>query len=138
MAVREETEVQDWYGVRYEDATDAAAVAVEREVLGADYGGSGYTTRDQADRLAAALQLRQGCDLLDVGSGCGWPGIYLAATTGCRVVLTDITEEGIRQARRRAAVDRLTASVDVVVSSARHLPFRPESFDAIVHTDVLC
>jgi hypothetical protein len=25
-----------------------------------------------------------------------------------------------------------------VVATARHLPFRPEQFDAIVHTDVLC
>lgn len=138
MALREEVEVQDWYGVRYEEATDPAIIAVEREVLGADYGGSGYTTRDQADRLAAALDLGRGADLLDVGCGCGWPGVYLAATTGCRVVLTDITEEGVRQGRRRATRDGLARSVDVVVSSARHLPFRPESFDAIVHTDVLC
>ena len=26
--------------------------------------------------------------LLDVGSGRGWPGLYLAGRTGCRVVLT--------------------------------------------------
>lgn len=138
MALREEVSVQDWYGVRYDTATDPTVVAVEREVLGGDYGGSGYTTRAQADRLARELRLGPGADLLDLGSGCGWPGVHLAASTGARVVLTDLTEQGIRQARARAGADGLSRLVDVAVSSARHLPFRPESFDAIVHTDVLC
>lgn len=32
--------------------------------------------------------------VLDVGSGARWPGIYRAATTGARVILTDILLEG--------------------------------------------
>jgi ubiquinone/menaquinone biosynthesis C-methylase UbiE len=44
----------------------------------------------------------------------------------------------MRQAVRRADDDGMAARTQAVVASARHLPFRPESFDAIVHTDVLC
>lgn len=138
MALREEVAVQQWYEPRYVTADHPASVTVEREVLGPDYGGGGYTTREQANRLATTLGLQPGADLLDLGSGCGWPGVYLAAGTGARAVLTDLSTAGLRQARRRAVAEGVAARVDVVASSARHLPFRPESFDAIVHTDVLC
>ena len=76
--------------------------------------------------------------MLDVGSGRGWPGLYLAKVTGCSVVLTDIPKEGLATARKRAAVEGLAERSQAIVSSARRLPFQVESFDAVVHTDVLC
>jgi ubiquinone/menaquinone biosynthesis C-methylase UbiE len=54
------------------------------------------------------------------------------------VVLTDIPEEGLRMAQRRAAAERISERSTAVVASARRLPFGAESFDAIVHADVLC
>lgn len=54
------------------------------------------------------------------------------------VVLTDLPEEGLRTARQRAAVEGVGGRATVVVASARRLPFADETFDAIVHTDVLC
>jgi hypothetical protein len=42
-------------------------------------------------------------------------------------------------AANRAAAENLAARADmVVVAAASGLPFRAGSFDAIVHTDVLC
>jgi cyclopropane fatty-acyl-phospholipid synthase-like methyltransferase len=61
-----------------------------------------------ADALARALRLSASDRLLDVGTGRAWPGLYLAARTS------------------------------VVVSAASGLPFRARSFDAVIHTDVLC
>lgn len=136
--MREEGTIRETFAERFTAARTDAVVDVEREVLGADYGGNGYTTRAQADLLADRLQLGPGRRLLDVGAGCGWPGLYLAATTGCDVVVTDLTVEGMRAARGRAHADGLPDRVSTVAASARHLPFRPECFDAIVHTDVLC
>ena len=72
------------------------------------------------------------------GSGRGWPGLYMAAGTGCRVVLTDLPLEGLRVAANRAASEALAARTGVVAAAASGLPFRAGSFDVIIHTDVLC
>jgi hypothetical protein len=58
--------------------------------------------------------------------------------TGCSVVLTDLPEEGLRTARRRAGVEGIGERVAAAAASARRLPFAGGTFDAIVHTDVLC
>lgn len=138
MVVREELLTQERYRVRYGPDVLPATLAVEREVLGGDDGGNGYTTVAQADQLGVELALAPGRQLLDLGAGCGWPGLHLTRTTGCRTVLTDLSQPAMHRARRRALEDSTQARVSLVVASARHLPFRPESFDAIVHTDVLC
>lgn len=138
MAVRDEAEARERFDQRYGGAVLPATVRVEQAVFGASYGTIGATTRGQADQLGRVLALGPGDRLLDVGSGCGWPGLYLAETTGCSVVVTDLPMPGMRRARVRAAADGLADRTAVVVASARHLPFRPECFDAIVHTDVLC
>lgn len=138
MGIREEAELQQTYERRYRPAVLAAGIAAEREAVGSDYGANGYTTLEQADALLPLLGLRAGDTLLDVGSGCGWPGLYLAQRTGCHVVVADLTAAGMRQAVKRAAEDGIGALTAAVMASARHLPFRPDSFDAIVHADVLC
>jgi SAM-dependent methyltransferase len=126
-------EFRDRYAIGRADVLDA----IERHVIGEAWGANGFTTRDQADDLAARLGLSPDSHLLDLGAGRGWPGLYLAKRSGCEVVLTDLPAEGLALARSRAEQERLRL-VGVVVSSARDLPFRPECFDAIVHTDVLC
>jgi cyclopropane fatty-acyl-phospholipid synthase-like methyltransferase len=107
-------------------------------VIGADFGANGYTTMAQADLMTRMLRLRKGYRLLDVGSGRGWPGLYLAKASECTVVLTDIPEQGLRTAQQRAADEDIAERSSAVVASARRLPFAAETFDAIVHTDVLC
>lgn len=111
---------------------------VERLVIGADYGADGYTTAEQADELARRLELRPGLQVLELGSGRGWPGLYLAKASRCQVVLTDLPLDGLRVAAARSTADGLTGRVGVVVASGANLPFAVETFDAIVHTDVLC
>jgi ubiquinone/menaquinone biosynthesis C-methylase UbiE len=111
---------------------------VDRLVIGSDFGADGYTTVEQADELASRLELRPGLRLLDLGCGRGWPGLYLAMRTGCQVVLSDVPLDGLRSANARAVRERLDARCAVVAASGSHLPFAGESFDAIVHTDVLC
>ena len=111
---------------------------IERAVIGGDWGANGYTTMAQADELSRLLDLGPGKLLLDVGAGRGWPGLYLAATTGCRVLLTDLPEEGLRQARARADAEGLRDRVAFAVASAAGLPLRPKSVDAVVSADVLC
>jgi ubiquinone/menaquinone biosynthesis C-methylase UbiE len=75
--------------------------------------------------------------LMDVGTGRGWPGLYLAKRTGCEIVLSDLPIEGLQHALGRAEAESVTP-LGAVVASARNLPFEKNSVDAIVHTDVLC
>ena len=136
MPVNEEVDVLSRFGLRYGRAAPVLD-HLERAVLGTDYGANGYMPREQADVLAGELALTPGDRLLDVGAGCGFPGLYIASRTGCHVVVTDLPMQGMRRAQRRIADNGVTGA-SAVVSTARHLPFRPESFDAVVHGDVLC
>ena len=135
---RDEQDAAATFSDRYGRPASDATRELERLVIGGDFGANGYTTMAQADLLAAALDLRGGQRQLDVGSGRGWPGLYLAKVTGCTTVLTDIPEQGLRIARDRAALEGVAERTAAVVASARRLPFEPQSFEAIVHTDVLC
>ena len=108
----------------------------ELRVIGSDYGATSYTTREQADRLGQLLELAPGKVLLDIGSGAGWPGIFLARATGCRVVLTDLPLEGLRTASRR--MQHEGAAGGVVAASGEILPLRDGMFDATTSSDVFC
>jgi SAM-dependent methyltransferase len=115
-----------------------ARLGVEARALGVAYGSSGYTTRDQADRIAQLLGLGPGVRLADVGAGSGWPSAYFASTTGCTVVGTDLPVDGLRRATDRAVADDAATRVSYLVASGKRLPMRSGAFDAAVHTDVLC
>jgi ubiquinone/menaquinone biosynthesis C-methylase UbiE len=123
---------------RYRLGEASVTRRVEQAALGSDYGATSYTTRSQAAELADRAQLGPGVSLLDIGAGSGWPGLYLSAITGCRVVLADRPREGLRIAQQRAREDGLADRCGFVQSSGDLLPFRNQVFDAITHTDVLC
>ncbi|GAC1532337.1 MAG: hypothetical protein NVS3B1_25970 [Marmoricola sp.] len=127
-------EFETRYRMRPTDLTQR----IERAVIGGDWGANGYTTLAQADRLGAELVLGPASRLLELGSGRGWPGLYLASTTGCRVVMTDVPADALKTATARARAEDLSDRAVAVMCSARDLPVRPACVDAVVHTDVLC
>ena len=118
------------FAERYRVVPSDAARLVEQAVIGGDWGANGYTTIGQADRLATELELGPESVLADIGCGRGWPGLYLAARTGCKVVLSDIPKEALRIAQGRAIGEELEARATVVCASAIQLPFTSGSFDA--------
>ena len=111
---------------------------VELRTLGSDFGANGYATLTEVGELAGMLGLGPGRLLLDVGSGQGWPGLYLARQTGCTVVLTDVPFEGLATAARRANREGLGGRAWALAARGQMLPLRPAAFDAAIHTDVLC
>ena len=138
VATRAETQNIERFTDRYRLCCSPVRVAIESDALDADYGSTGYTTRAQADELAEHLQLQPGDRLADIGSGSGWPGLYLAQQTGCHVVGTDLPLDGLQRARARSIDDGLAGRASYAMATGRNQPFRPGAFDAVVHTDVLC
>jgi methylase of polypeptide subunit release factors len=138
MVTREEQDTRQRFTDCYGQERPEVVHENERAVIGSNWGANGYTTLAQADRLGDVLRLDAGTRLLDLGAGRGWPGLYLAHRTRCSVVLTDIPFDALRLALERAEHEDLSHAAAAVVASARALPFAGASFDAVVHTDVLC
>ncbi len=136
--IRSTADAKERFSERYGEGQNRATVALEREVIGGDYGANSYTTRDQADALIEHLDLTRSKRLLDVGAGRGWPGLYLSKSSGCQVVLADLPLVALSEAGRRARKDRVHNRSQGVAASGINLPFRPRSFDALVHSVVLC
>ena len=124
------------FDAHYRIVEEPVMLEIDREVIGSDYGATSYTTRQQADRLAGLLELGPGKLLLDIGSGAGWPGIHIAKSTGCEVMLTDLPLEGLRRAGHRLRDDGVGGAV--IAASGAALPFRDRVFDAFTSSDVLC
>jgi len=135
--------------VNYEDCCQAFADSydrsslpamrkVEESVLGCDYGGTSWTTRQQANQMIELLGLEQEQRLLDIGAGSGWPALYLAEQSGCAATLVDIPMNALVHARARARQDGMRDRVWTVSGDGTALPFDDATFDVVSHSDVLC
>lgn len=139
-AISKESTKAERFAREYSQRQREAERLVDRAVFGAVIGANGYTTVDEASRLLEVLALEPGERLLDLGSGRGWPGMYLAKESGCSVTLTDVPTAGLRDTLSDAARPNGPgpARCCAVAADGRALPFRPQTFDAVAHTDVLC
>jgi SAM-dependent methyltransferase len=111
---------------------------LEQAVCGSDYGGTSWTTRDEADQIGRLLELDSATKLLEIGAGSGWPALYLAGLSGCDATLADVPLEAIRLAADRVAHEPLDGAISLAVADGAALPFKADLFDAISHSDVLC
>jgi len=127
-----------YFEMQHEQHTHPAMRAIERGVLGCDFGGTSWTTKSQADKIPAALGLTSATRLLEIGAGTGWPGIYLAALTACDVTLLDIPVNSLKYAQQRAIDEKVEQNCKAVAASGCALPFTTGSFETIGHSDVLC
>lgn len=135
---QEEMELQERFENHYKLSQKSAVLSVESKVCGCRYGASGWTTRNEADDLISHLGLQAGVRLLDLGSGAGWPALYLVEKTGCEAVLLDASVAGLSVAQDRIQKDCLAETVSTIVADAANLPFAKGSFDGINHSDLLC
>jgi len=87
---------------------------VWRSVLGDEYPQGldpySYVTRSDLRRIADEASVGPGRTLVDVGCGRGGAGLWVAATTGARLVGIDIAEAPLVAARERAAAMGMDAT----------------------------
>jgi SAM-dependent methyltransferase len=134
----EEQALTERFAEQYRLAQSDVVLEIERAVCGSDYGGTSWTTRAEAGRVADLLGLGPGTRLLEVGAGSGWPGLYLARTTGCDATLIDVPLDGLRIAAGRALADEPAGGCWIAAADGTALPFGDGCFDAVSHSDVLC
>jgi SAM-dependent methyltransferase len=82
--------------------------------------------------LAKLAGIAAGISVLDVGSGVGGPGRFLASTFGCRVTGVDLSEPFVEAARYLTERTGQGAQVSFETASALDLPFRDGCFDAVL------
>ena len=126
------------FAASYELSTTPAMREIEKSVLGCDYGGTSWTTQAQAVEIIDGLGLTAGVNMLEIGAGSGWPGLFLAEQSGCGVTLLDLPVSALSTAMQRATDEGNGEKVVAVSASGDALPFHDRSFDAIGHSDVLC
>ena len=83
-------------------------------------------------RLVADARLRSGMQVLDLGSGTGYPALMGAHTVGPNgsMIGLDLAEQMLVVARRKATALRL-ANVTFRTGDVTALPFEADSFDAV-------
>ena len=87
--------------------------------------------REATRELAQLSQLREGMEVLDVGSGLGGPARTLASEFGCQVTGIDLTENYCQAAEMLTARLGLDDKVTIQQGSALDMPFDDEAFDAV-------
>lgn len=134
-----EKELIERFSGTYQRLTSSAIMMdIERAVCGCDYGCTSWTTKDETREIRRLLELGPGVRLLDIGSGTGWPGLYMAEQSGCDVTLSDMPLDGLLIAKKRAETDGIADRCKIAQADGAALPFKDAAFDAIYHSDVLC
>ena len=85
------------------------------------------------DAVAAGTPTR----VLDVATGTAGVALELADRTDARVVGVDLTEEMLREGRRRVAACGREDRITLAVARAEQLPFADATFDALTFTYLL-
>ncbi|MGH9179169.1 MAG: class I SAM-dependent methyltransferase [Acidimicrobiales bacterium] len=104
-------------------------------ILGESYHPGGL---DLTRRLARAIDLRSGQQVLDVASGPGATAFLLAAEFGVSVEGVDLGEQSVASANAKAATNGLAERARFTVGDAERLPLGDESVDAVVCECAFC
>ena len=132
------SEPEDFFYTHYGQFTNAVEAQVRQETFGEDIGQFGWLTADEFRRFFEWLDLGPGSNALDIACGTGGPALFMARTTGSRVVGMDISEDGIRAANEMAQRQGAADQVEFRHGDAgQRLPFDEASFDAIVCIDAI-
>jgi SAM-dependent methyltransferase len=134
----------DWRAIFTEEFAAAGSTVHARiwaEVFGEEYPAEvepySYTSRTELARFAKDVNLAAGELLVDVGSGRGGPGLWVAAHAGASYLAVDIAASGLAQVQARAERLGLAERVRVAEGSFESLPLEDAEAAAIMSIDAL-
>lgn len=87
--------------------------------------------------LVKACRIRKGSRVLEVGCGVGFTSCFIAKAYGCRVVGIDNREAMVEWSRDRAKRKGIEGRAEFLVADAEKLPFKDNTFDAVIAESVL-
>ncbi len=90
------------------------------------------------ERLASLANIKENSTVLDIASGKGTSAIFLAKRFNCNVIGIDLSEALIRKATKLAQNEMIADQVFFKLGDAERLPFKTNSFDAIISECSLC
>jgi SAM-dependent methyltransferase len=98
-------------------------------LLGDSYHPGGLAL---TDRLARLLRIDSASTVLDAACGRGTSALYLAQSTGCRVIGVDLSATNVARARAAAEEAHLGPLVDFRVADVERLPMAAGLADAVI------
>src|SRR5688572_21676045 len=128
------------YDHAYGDFGGDAESAMRRETYGEDMGQTSWITAPEWLGYADRLDVGRDSDVLEIGSGSGGPGLYLAEARGCCLTGVDVNEHGVRTGNALAEARGMAERVrfEVVSAGEPSLPFEDGRFDAVISNDTIC
>jgi len=102
-----------------------------------DIGQQSFITPWYLDELIRHIGISSNSRMLDIGSGVGGPGIYIADKTGCHVTGLDVAEVGIETSRKLASEAELSDRVEFQLGDAMEMTFSNNTFDIAISINVM-
>jgi len=119
----------------------SALAEVMRSVWGdarpTELGWMNFVTWSELERLAADLPVTAGGRLIDLGSGTGGPGLWMAQRLATTLVGIDMSPPGCAAARRRHERSFTDIAASFVASDMTRAPFVDGAADAIMSIDAV-
>lgn len=128
----------DLYDSAYGNFAATVYEQVRREAFGEDIGQNSWLTADEYLRFFKWLELESTSNVLEIACGSGGPVLFMARTTGCRILGIDNNENAVSTANKIAQEQGLDSQVRFELANANQpLPFEDETFDSIVCIDAI-
>ncbi|HJQ43322.1 MAG TPA: class I SAM-dependent methyltransferase [Jatrophihabitantaceae bacterium] len=135
---------RDWaaaFNETFATAVSPVHVEVFRAALGDEYPDGldihSYLSRTELSRFVDEVRVSDSDVLVDIGCGRGGPGLWVAATTGARLIGIDIADTALAEARSRATALGMADRAEFQIGSFESLPLGSGIADAVMSVDAL-